>query len=87
MDSRRLLNLKLLKSLSELSLNGSLSTPLDLEGKLGSGDGRLNLVDVSLEVGLEGRRETERNESQDRAIRAREEEERDSTEDVPWPRA
>ena len=50
--SRRILDLELLERTRKLSLNLSLGTALELHGEVGRGDGVLDLVDVSLEVGL-----------------------------------
>lgn len=45
-------DLELLESAGELSLDLALSSPLELHADLGRGDCALNLVDVSLKVGL-----------------------------------
>ena len=50
--SRGVLDLELLKGTGKLSLDLGLGTALELHGQLGAGDGVLDLVDVSLEVGL-----------------------------------
>lgn len=49
---RRVLNLELLHSLGELSLNLGLCSSLELHADLGARDGALDLVDVSLEIRL-----------------------------------